>query len=160
MSVLGGTSILREFLEFIAARARAFPYPSGGMTGADLRHELDSFVALGLAAYEELGELTREATAQALDSEESELVIAGVREAHARYLEACQPVLRLIQQARPIGAEPKRLDQFMATVGEANLIAHRYDQVVNSQQEADEGRTRTMKEVQDELRRRVHPGGG
>jgi hypothetical protein len=48
----------------------------------------------------------------------------------------------------------------MATVGEANLIANRYEQVVKAEREAELGQTRTLWEVRDELRNRARPHGG
>jgi hypothetical protein len=157
MNVLGGT--LRDFLEFMSSRATAFTSP-GGQSDDDLRHELDSFVILGLAAYDELGELSREATERGGGDQESQLIADRVRRGYASYLAACQPVLKLIERARQLGVEPKKLDQFMATVGEANLIANRYEQVVKAEREAELGQTRTLREVRDELRNRARPHGG
>jgi hypothetical protein len=158
MSVLGGT--LREFLEFMSTRAAAFPPASADSLETELRHELDLFVGLALAAYEELGEISHEATEPHLHKPPTQSAIDSIREGYAGYLTACQPVLKLIQRARHIGVEPKKLAQFMATVGEANLIANRYERIIKAEREADLGQTRTLEEVRDELRNRIRPSGG
>lgn len=158
MSVLGGT--LREFLEFMSARAAAFPPASADSLETELRHELDLFVGLGLAAYEELGELSQEASQPHSEKSPTQLVINGIREGYASYLAACQPVLKLIQRAGQMGVEPKKLAQFMATVGEADLIANRYEKIMKAEREVDLGQTRTLEEVRDGLRNRIRPSGG
>ncbi len=158
MSVLGGT--LREFLEFMSRRAAAFPPASADSLEIELRHELDLFVGLGLAAYEELGELSQEASEPQSDKSPTQSAMGAIREGYASYLAACQPVLRLIQRARQMGVEPKKLNQFMATVGEANLIANRYEKVIKAEREAEMGQTRTLEEVRDGLRNRIRPDGG
>lgn len=159
MSVLAGTSVLREFLDFMGQRAQALSSEARPDVAPDaLRHEVDSLVALGLAAYEELGDLTREAAA-ATPTGISDAALSGVREAHAKYLESCQPVLRLIEHARRAGVAPRRLERFMGTVGEADLIANRYERLTSSEGQADSNSTRGMAEIRDGLRRRVHGQG-
>jgi hypothetical protein len=161
MSVLAGTSILREFLEFVSSSAQASLSRSenDAASADDLRHELDAFLALAVASYDELRSLTREATASEATAGDAN-VIAGVRDAHRAFVEACQPVLRLIGRARRLAVAPQRVDALMAALGEADLIANRYDHVVASERQAAEGRTRPMEDVRDELRRRVHAQGG
>ena len=161
MSTLAGSSLLDEFFAFMAARAR----DRGAAPPAaidDLRHDLNALIALALAAYMELGELTREATlgngvkAPQVDP----ATLGAVREAHARYLRACSPVLQWIEQARSSRVEPRQVNAFMASVGEARLIAERFDEVMLAERQADRGEVRTIQEVRNGVRRRTHPAGG
>jgi hypothetical protein len=161
MSTLAGSSLLDEFLAFMAARARdrgAAPLA----TVDDLRHDLNALIALALAAYAELGELTREATLGNGDKapQVDPSTVTAVREAHAKYLQACGPVLQWIEQARSSGVEPRRVDAFMSSVGEARLISERFDEVMLAERQADRGEVRTIQEVRNGVRRRTHPAGG
>ena len=140
--------------------ASAFPPATADSLETELRHELDLFVSLALAAYEELGELSHEASGPHSDRSPAQSAIDAIREGYASYLAACQPVLKLIQRGRQIGIEPKKLGPFMATVGEANLIANRYERIIKAEREADLGQTRTLEEVRDGLRNRIRPDGG
>jgi hypothetical protein len=158
MSTLAGSSLLQEFLDFMASRARHRATAGGQPAEPDnLRHDVDALVALALAAYKELGEWTREITA---GSQPDPTIIATVREAHSKYLQACAPMLHWIEQARSVGVEARELDTFMASVGEARLIAERFEQVMESERQADRGDLRNIREVRDALRHRVHPTGG
>ena len=164
MTALSGTSVIQRFLDFMSdqAGARSEAIQSGGdrASAEVVRRELDATLALALAAYAQIGELSREVAPMsgAVATSEPDVVTA-IGEAYARYHEACGPVLRLIERARQLGVEPKRLTDFMGSVGEADLIAHHYDAVIESERQADAGRTRPMGEVRDELRRRLHPAG-
>src|SRR5687767_5832314 len=117
MTALADTSLLSRFLEFMARSSSALAAADAG-SADDLRHELDSFIALATAAYAELAALTREMTADAPPGEIDERV-ARIREAHARYFLACKPVVGLIESAQKLGVAPKRVEDFLATVGEA-----------------------------------------
>jgi hypothetical protein len=160
MSVLAGTSILRDLLGFMSSTAQgAFSrFERNEAPADDLKHELGAFLAIALAAYDEIRALTAEATSVDISNATPDIVL-GVRDAHRAFIDACQPVLRLVGWARRSGAEPRRLDSFMSALGEANLIANRYARVIESDHQADAGRTRTLEDVRDELRRRIHPGG-
>jgi hypothetical protein len=163
MSVLAGTSILRDLLGHISSSAQAsFARVERGAGAADdLKHELGAFLAISLAAYDELRALSDEAaTSSAAAPESASETIAGIRDANRAFVGACQPLLRLVAWARRSGAEPQRVDAFMSALGEADLIANRYDRVVESERQADDARTRALEDVRDELRRRVHTRGG
>lgn len=152
--------MLRELLGFMSTTAQSAyaRFEHNAAPADDLRHELGAFLAIALAAYDELRALSEEATAAAPASAPE--VVPGIRDAHRAFVEACQPVLRLVGWARRTGAEPRRVDAFMSALGEANLIANRYDRAIESERQADGGQTRAMEELRDELRRRVHARGG
>ena len=142
----------------MAEQARAY-------AGADLeaaREDLDTLLALAVEWYAQLGRTTRRATgdAGAQPKPTDAHVLEGLRQAHARYHEACQPVLRLIERARLRGEEPARVQDFMQTVGEAYLIGYRRQQSDQAERDADAGHTRPLAEVRDELQRRVRATGG
>lgn len=162
MSVLAGTSILRDLLGFMSASAQgAFSrFERKEAPADDLKHELGAFLAIALAAYDEIRALTEEAAAAVNASEPTSDVIHGIRDAHRAFIDACQPVLRLVGWARRSGADLRRLDSFMSALGEAELIANRYDRVIESDRQVDAGRLRTLEDVRDELRRRIHVKGG
>jgi hypothetical protein len=162
MSVLAGTSVLREFLEFMSSSAQTSldKFAPDAALPDDLKHELDAFLALALAAYDELRALSDEATRAAPPAPGGDDVASGLQEAHGTFVEACRPLLRLLGQARRFGAMPRRADAFMAAFGEADLIANRSQRVAESERQADQGQTRGMEEIRDELRRRVHARGG
>jgi hypothetical protein len=126
------------------------------------REDLEALLTMAVAWYDQLGRATRRATVDVngrpkpVDSQ----VLERLREAHAKYHQACQPVVRLIERARLRGEEPARVEDFMGTVGEAYLIAYRQEQIDRGERAADAGQTRPLAEVRDELRRRVHPTGG
>jgi hypothetical protein len=156
MTVVAGTSPLQGFLDFLEEQARTY-------AGADAAPEdLDALLALAVVWYGQLGRATRLATGDATGAAKpaNPHLLKGLREAHARYHQACQPVLRLIERARRRGQEPARVEDFMGTVGEAYLIAYRHEQIDLAERAADTGQTRPMGEVRDELRRRVRPTGG
>lgn len=149
MTTSAGTSPLQGFLDFMAEQARAY-------AGVDLeaaREDLDTLLALAVEWYAQLGRTTRRAAGDAH-------VLEGLRQAHAKYHEACQPVLRLIERARLRGDEPARVQDFMQTVGEAYLIGYRRQQIDRAERDADAGHTRPLAEVRDELQRRVRATGG
>ena len=162
MTALAGISVLEHFLELMAseARSRAAGWEAGAPAAApdELRNELDALLAFALTAYEELTGRTREATGGEPRPPDP-TVLRAVRDAHATYHAACQPVLQLIGRARSAGVEPRHLGRFMETVGEADLIAHRFEAVAEAEGQADRGQTRPLGEVRDELRRRVHAAG-
>ena len=68
--------------------------------------------------------------------------------------------LQWIQQARSLGVGARDVDAFMASIGEARLIAERFDQVMESERQADRGELRSIREVRDGVRNRVHQAGG
>jgi hypothetical protein len=161
MSVLAGTSILRDLLGFMSSSAQgAFSrFERNEAPADDLKHELGAFLAIALAAYDEIRTLTEEAASAKVPDPTPDVTL-GIRDAHRTFIDACQPILRLVGWARRSGAEPRRVDSLMSALGEANLIANRYDRVIESDRQADAGRTRTLEDVRDELRRRIHAGGG
>lgn len=156
MTTLAGISPLQEFLDFLAKQARSY-------VGGDVaREDLDALLALAVTWYGQLGRATRKATldANGRPKPTDPHVLEGLREAHAKYHEACQPVLRLIARAHLRGDDPARVEDFMGTVGEAYLIAYRHEQIDRAERAADAGQTHPLAEVRDELQRRVHPAGG
>jgi hypothetical protein len=157
MSVLAGTSVLREFLGFMSSSAQSSADKFAPDTlPDDLKHELDAFLALALAAYDELRALSEEATRAPASAE----VAGALREAHGAFVQGCRPLLRLLGHARRVGVTPRRADAFMAAFGEADLIANRSQRLVESERQADHGQTRALEDVRDELRRRAHARGG
>src|SRR5687768_1639289 len=158
MATLAGTSPLQGFLDFMAEQARAY-------AGADLeaaREDLDTLLALAVEWYAQLGRSTRRAAggAGAQPTPSDAHVLEGLRQAHAKYHEACPPVLRLIERAHLRGEEPARVEDFMRTVGEAYLIGHRHQQIDRAERDVDANRTRPLAEVRRELQRRLRATGG
>ena len=140
----------------MAEQARAY----AGTDVEAAREDLDTLLALAVEWYAQLGRTTRRATGEAGAQPIDAQVLEGMRQAHARYHAACQPVLRLIERARLRGQEPARVEDFMRTVGEAFLIGYRQQQTARAERDADAGRTRPLAEVRDELQRRVRATGG
>jgi hypothetical protein len=122
-------------------------------SGVDVsREDLEQWVALGLFLYERVMDIDRR-----WSTDPQRIPAAEVQALYRRWHAASEHFLPLIRRLEAAGETLCAAEEFRKAMAFASIQASwDLERIVKSVRQVEQGRTRPMAEVMDELRRRVH----